>query len=191
MVEVKRFAVHDGDGIRTTVFFKGCPLRCEWCHNPESNEAQPQLLYSADKCVLCGKCSDVCMNGVHIFSDTHMLLRENCTVCGRCENVCNTGALEVAGKKISSEEVIREVMKDKAFYEDSGGGLTVSGGEPFLQFSFLMDILRLAKENGLHTCIETSGFTDSEKILEAAKHTDIFLYDYTTFFQHTFLEPHY
>lgn len=175
---IQKFCINDGPGIRTTVFFKGCPLRCKWCHNPESNEVSPQLLYSSDKCIGCGKCAAVCEKGVHTFSDSHILVREKCIKCGKCENVCNVGALEIAGKLISAGEVIREVLKDKAFYEDSGGGITLSGGEPFLQFSFLIDILRIAKENGLHTCIETCGFTDSEKILEAAKYTDIFLYDY-------------
>ncbi len=175
---IQKFCINDGPGIRTTVFFKGCPLRCEWCHNPESNEAKPQLLYCADKCKSCEKCAGVCENEVHIFNGAHKLNREKCAACGKCESVCSSKALEIAGKSVSADDVIKEALKDKAFYEDSGGGLTISGGEPFLQFPFLIEILRKAKENDLHICIETCGFTDGQKLIEAARYTDIFLYDY-------------
>lgn len=175
---IQKFCINDGPGIRTTVFFKGCPLSCKWCHNPESHKGRPELLFSSDKCVFCRKCADVCQSGVHSFSDRHILQREKCTVCGKCEAVCPASALETAGRLADSEEVIRTVLRDKAFFENSGGGITLSGGEPFMQFGFMTDILKKAKENGLHTCIETSGYTDKEKLTEAAGYTDIFLYDW-------------
>ncbi len=174
---IQKFCINDGPGIRTTVFFKGCPLRCKWCHNPESNAAYPQLLFSADKCTYCRSCADMCKNGVHIFTDAHLVLRESCTACGDCVSVCRSNALEIAGKAVTADEVIKTVLEDRMFYEDSGGGLTLSGGEPFFQYEFMLCILKKAKENSLHTCIETCGFTDKEKILEAAEYTDIFLFD--------------
>lgn len=175
---IQRFCINDGPGIRTTVFLKGCPLRCEWCHNPESNKKTEELLFSSEKCINCGKCAAVCENGVHIFSESHYLMRENCVFCRKCERICPAQALNIAGEIKTADEIIKAVLSDKEFYEDSGGGLTVSGGEPFSQYGFLLEILKKAKENGLHTCIETSGFTEREKILECARFTDIFLFDY-------------
>lgn len=174
---IQKFCINDGPGIRTTVFFKGCPLRCKWCHNPESHRERPELLFSPDKCVLCGKCALVCKNGVHILDDGHIVQRENCTFCRECESVCPADALNVAGKKMTSDEIISVVLSDKEFFIDSGGGMTLSGGEPFLQYEFMLEILKKAKENSLHTCIETCGFTDREKMLSAAEFTDIFLFD--------------
>lgn len=175
---IQKFCINDGPGIRTTVFFKGCPLRCKWCHNPESNSVVPELLFSSDKCTGCKKCSAVCENGAHIITTEHILNRDNCTACGKCEAVCSAKALEIAGKTVSSDDVLKKVLSDKAFYEDSGGGITISGGEPFLQYGFLLDILKKAKEKGLHTCVETCGYTDREKLLEAAEYIDIFLFDW-------------
>ncbi len=175
---IQRFCINDGPGIRTTVFFKGCPLRCRWCHNPESNISASELLFNDRKCIFCRKCADVCENGVHGFLSEHSISREKCISCGKCVIVCPANALEIAGKNKTCDEVIAEVLRDKAFYEDSGGGLTLSGGEPFMQYEFMLEILKKAKESLLHTCIETCGYTDREKILEAAKYTDIFLFDW-------------
>ena len=139
---VQKFSVNDGPGIRTTVFLKGCPLSCLWCHNPESKVLAPQLMYSAEKCVLCGKCMHVCDKNVHSFVDNkHILDREKCVACGKCEEECLYEALEIAGKERSVDEVLDEVMQDKIFYETSNGGMTLSGGEPLLQFDFSLALL--------------------------------------------------
>lgn len=175
---IQKFCINDGPGIRTTVFFKGCPLRCKWCHNPESNRISPELLFSSDKCVLCRKCETVCENGAHIFSPLHTIERSLCALCGNCVKICPVDAFEIAGKEVTADEVIKAVLADKEFFEDSGGGLTLSGGEPFMQFDFLAEVLRKAKENSLHTCVETCGFCDEEKLIEASAYIDIFLFDY-------------
>ncbi len=175
---IQKFCINDGPGIRTTVFFKGCPLRCKWCHNPESNRISHDLLFSVDKCILCRKCEAVCEQGVHIFEKKHILDRTVCVACKRCESFCPVNALEIAGKGMSIQEILKTVLSDKEFFEDSGGGLTLSGGEPFLQYEFMLELLKKAKENSLHTCVETCGFTDREKLLEASQYVDIFLFDY-------------
>lgn len=175
---IQKFCINDGPGIRTTVFFKGCPLRCEWCHNPESNRISPELLFSSDKCVLCRKCESVCENGVHIFEPVHTVERGLCALCGSCVKICPADAIEIAGKTVSSDEVIKTALSDKEFFEDSGGGLTISGGEPFMQFEFLSEILKAAKNNSLHTCVETCGFCDEDRLIEASEYIDIFLFDY-------------
>lgn len=176
---IQKFSVNDGPGIRTTVFLKGCPLSCIWCHNPESKKAFPELMYSADKCVMCGKCANVCPKNVHLFkNNVHIVKRENCIACGKCEEECLYEALEIAGKEKSVEEVIDEVMKDKVFYETSNGGITLSGGEPLLQYDFSLEILKRAKQEGLHTAMETCGYTSEEKIREIASYVDLFLFDY-------------
>ncbi len=175
---IQKFCINDGPGIRTTVFFKGCPLRCKWCHNPESQKKSPELLFSADKCVTCRKCETVCENKVHIFTDSHILLRESCIACKKCEALCPNDAIEIAGRRLTADEVLKEVLSDKEFFEDSGGGLTLSGGEPFMQFDFMLSVLKEAKKEGIHTCVETCGFAAREKLLEAAPFIDIFLFDY-------------
>lgn len=175
---IQKFCISDGPGIRTTVFLKGCPLNCDWCHNPESHSIKPQLLFSKDGCAQCGACGSVCKNGVHSFKGFHTLDRTKCTACGDCVDQCGGNLLELAGKDMSAEAVIDEVLGDKPFYETSGGGLTVSGGEPLMQPLFTLEILRLAKQNGIHTAVETSGYADFETIQKIAKYTDLFLYDY-------------
>ncbi|MBR7133519.1 MAG: glycyl-radical enzyme activating protein [Clostridia bacterium] len=171
--------MNDGPGIRTTVFLKGCPLNCVWCHNPESKKIKPQLLYDARKCVYCGRCAEVCSEDVHIFENgKHIINREKCCCCGKCSEACFSEAIEIAGKEMTVEEVMGEVLRDKLFYDNSGGGLTLSGGEPMLQFEFAYALLKSAKENGLHTCIETCGFAPSEHFSQIVKLVDIFLFDY-------------
>ena len=182
--DIQRFCVHDGPGIRTTVFFKGCPLRCVWCHNPESQKSAVNIAYYGNKCILCGECADVCQNGCHAFtvSDTtsvpaHVFDRKNCASCGACAEKCSVKAIEKLGKSVSADEVISEVIRDALFYKNSGGGLTVSGGEPLMQADFLAEILTRAKEKGIHTCIETCGFASTETVKKIAPLTDLFLFD--------------
>lgn len=176
---IQKFCVNDGPGIRTTVFLKGCPLRCIWCHNPESKKTAPEMFYNAQKCVKCGRCAKACDKVCHEFSDdVHLYDREKCAVCGKCAEVCPTEALETAGYEISVEDALRDVLKDKVFYDNSGGGMTVSGGEPMLQFDFTLSLMKSAKEAGLHTCMETCGYAPEERYREIAPYVDIFLFDY-------------
>ncbi len=175
---IQKFCVNDGPGIRTTVFLKGCPLKCIWCHNPESQSEKQEIMFYKDKCVNCGRCAAVCENGCHSFDNgVHKFERKNCVKCFACTQT-GCEALEKVGQKISTDEVIDEVLKDKIFYDNSDGGITLSGGEPLFQFEFSMDILKKARENGLNTAIETCGFATEEKIKEISKYVDLFLFDY-------------
>ena len=147
ITNIQRFSIHDGPGIRTTVFFKGCNLRCLWCHNPETHRAAPERMFFAEKCVNCGACRQVC----------DKMFTSACTACGRCVKVCRHGALEISGKEYTPEELTEALLRDKAFYEMSGGGVTFSGGEPLLYPEFLREVLGRCKEEGIHTAIETAG----------------------------------
>ena len=176
---IQHFSINDGPGIRTTVFFKGCPLNCAWCHNPESKSVKKEIMCDFERCTLCGKCVSACKNGCHkIVEGKHVFNREKCTLCGECVKNCLNDYLEVVGYEITAKEVLEDVLKDKVFYETSGGGITLSGGEPLFQFDFAYEILRLAKENGLSTAIETCGYAEAEKIKKIAPLVDVFLYDY-------------
>jgi pyruvate formate lyase activating enzyme len=175
---VQRFCIHDGPGIRTTVFLKGCPMRCSWCHNPEGISPAPGLSFDPRKCIGCGYCLRVCPEGAHVLQeDGHALRREVCVVCGQCTEECFARALELVGREATVEEVLAEVQRDRPFYDVSGGGMTVSGGEPLFQIDFTAALLACAKAEGLHCCVETSGYADFrcfERILESV---DLFLYD--------------
>ena len=176
--DIQRFSVHDGPGIRTTVFLKGCPLSCIWCHNPESQRVCANLAYYSNKCRGCGACVKSCPNGCHSVDDgLHVFNRHGCVDCGKCADACPFGALEVYGHKSTAEEVMAEVLRDKSFYKNSGGGMTVSGGEPLMQGEFLLELLKMAKAEGVHTCIETSGFSSEKTIRAVAEYIDIFLFD--------------
>lgn len=164
--DIERNSYVDGPGIRTTVFFKGCNLKCAWCHNPESQSAKPQMMFYASKCTGCGKCRSVCPNGM-----------TKCTLCGKCELYCPTDARKVCGREYTVDEVLREVVKDKAFYENSGGGVTFSGGECMLQVDFLAEILEKCKQNGISTAVDTAGCVPFEGFEKVLPYTDIFLYD--------------
>lgn len=177
--DIQRFSIHDGPGIRTNVFFKGCPLRCLWCHNPESYLRARQLQYNPVLCIGCGSCFTRCPAGAHVTVDGgHQILRDRCRSCFACVEECYARALEAVGGEMTSEEVLSEVLKDRPFYEQSGGGMTLSGGEPFAQPAFALDLLRQAKAAGLHTCVETCGFGRSEDFLAAVPLVDLFLFDY-------------
>lgn len=177
--DIQHFSVSDGPGIRTTVFFKGCPLRCKWCHNPESYVPQTQIMYVSGKCSLCGKCAQVCPSSCHSIQEgNHRYLSQNCTGCGRCAKLCPAEALTCVGQSMSVGEILSEVLADSLFYETSGGGLTLSGGEPMLQSAFALAIAKEAKANGLNVCMETCGFASPEKFQEILPYIDLFLYDY-------------
>jgi pyruvate formate lyase activating enzyme len=175
--EIKRFAVHDGDGIRTTVFFKGCPLKCVWCHNPEGIDFKPQLAYYENKCTGCGKCASVCPSGAHGIKAGHIFEREKCICCGVCADTCYANALTLYGKDASAKELIPILLEDKDFYDTSGGGVTLSGGECLIQADFCAELLKQLKENGIHTAVDTCGFVPRENIDKVIPYTDIFLYD--------------
>lgn len=178
--DLQRFALHDGPGIRTTVFLKGCPLDCVWCHNPESKSTKPQIGFLAKNCTGCGRCAAVCEENVHRLEGTgiHQVVYENCKACGRCVKVCPRHALKIYGEKMTPEEILQTVRKDRDFYERSGGGLTVSGGEPMLQFEALKELLGRAKEEGIHVCLDTCGQAPESHYREIAGVVDVFLFDY-------------
>jgi pyruvate formate lyase activating enzyme len=179
LFDIQRYSTQDGPGIRTTVFFKGCPLSCGWCHNPESRRADPEVWMLDGRCNDCGRCLDVCpsppADGKPGFESA------NCVRCGGCVSVCPSEAREVVGKVYTVKEVMREVGRDREFYEESGGGVTFSGGEPLLQPEFLEECLRSCKKKGYHTVVDTSGHAPRETLLEIARWTDLFLYDLKIF----------
>jgi glycyl-radical enzyme activating protein len=177
--DIQRFSLHDGPGIRTTVFLKGCPLRCIWCHNPESMKMAPQLRYKKEKCTGCTSCVSMCSNSAHdVVEGIHIVDFARCKFSGRCAEVCAFGALQQIGREMTLEEIMAEVIKDQLYYENSGGGITISGGEPMLQFPFVMELLKQAGDMGVHTCIETSGYADIEKYRGILPLVDLFLFDY-------------
>ncbi len=176
--DIQHFAIHDGPGIRTTVFLKGCPLHCLWCHNPEGQDPQPQIFFSPEKCIGCRSCEPACAHGLHRFIDGQREYhRADCTGCGSCTAECYSGALEISGSWMPVEQVLDIVLADRDFYLSSGGGITISGGEPMGQFAFTRDLLRAARQAGLHTCLETSGCSTPQRFLEIAPDVDLFLYD--------------
>jgi glycyl-radical enzyme activating protein len=176
--DIKKFAIHDGPGIRTTVFLKGCPLKCLWCHNPESQAATPEISLMPEKCISCGWCFEACPNHCHsILEDNRIYDRENCIRCGKCAEKCYAGAVEVIGKEMTVDEAIEEVLKDKPFYDNSGGGMTISGGEPMSQPQFTAALLAEAKKHDLHTCLDTCGFASFANYEKVLKHVDLFLFD--------------
>jgi len=175
--DIKKYALNDGPGIRTTVFFQGCPLSCWWCHNPESQSRTPALMYRANRCILCGECSLVCpQNGIQVNGSVQTD-RSKCDVCGTCAEACYYGAREVSGREVTVEEVLAEIERDTPFHDQSGGGVTLSGGEPLMQRSFLLGLLRACREREIHTVVDTSGYTTWEALDSIRGFVNLFLYD--------------
>lgn len=178
---VQRFSIHDGPGIRTVVFMKGCPLRCRWCDNPESQKFTREIMFFEKKCIACGTCIETCQNdAINATPGTtpyERINRELCDVCGACVKRCPASALQMAGKRMTSDEVMAEVLKDVRFYERSKGGVTLSGGEALAQPDFSIDILRKSHRRNIHTAIETSGYAEWSTFEKVIEHTDLLLYD--------------
>lgn len=177
--DIQRFSLHDGPGIRTTVFLKGCPLRCLWCHNPESQRADAQIGYDPERCVDCGACVPACPLDLHSLTAAgdHRFDRAGCVACGQCTAACPQDALEQIGRKMTPDEALAEVVRDRAFFESSGGGLTISGGEPLAQPDFVVALLEGARAEGIPTAVETSGQVAWKVIERVLPLVDLFLYD--------------
>lgn len=176
--DVKKFSIHDGPGIRTTVFFKGCPLNCWWCHNPESQSPEPELVIRPTRCIECEACLEACEQGaISRDSDGVTTDIEKCTLCGACVEVCYAEAREIVGREMTVAQVMAEIERDVPFYDESGGGVTFSGGEPLFQPDFLFALLQACREQEIHTALDTCGFAPWETLDRIRKTVDLFLYD--------------
>jgi pyruvate formate lyase activating enzyme len=177
--DIQVFSLHDGPGIRTTVFLKGCPLRCRWCSNPETFHPLPVLSHNSERCTSCFSCTLVCASGALVANGDHLLVNhEACKVCGDCLEECPEDALRIYGSKMSAALVVEKVEKDRVYFDQSGGGLTLSGGEALQQAAFSAEICRLARDEGIHTCLETSGQAPREDLEMVLPLVDLFLFDY-------------
>ena len=176
--DIRRYSINDGPGIRITIFMKGCPLRCAWCHNPESQSPEVQKFYTASKCIGAQDCIEVCPNDSLTLTPEGIITDYNsCELCGKCAEACPTKAIEMSGKPYEVEDLMKIIERERIHIEHSGGGVTFSGGEPLMFPEFLIEMLKACGENNLHRTVDTSGFASTETILEVAKHTDLFLYD--------------
>jgi len=176
---IQTYSIHDGPGIRTTVFLKGCPLRCLWCQNPESQVLQPEIFFDSEKCTGCGKCVQACPNGaIEICEGRSSTNRELCQGTGKCTEVCPNEARNLIGRYVTAGEVFKEVAADSIFYQRSGGGVTLSGGEPLAQPQFAINLLKLCKDGGIHTAIDTCGYARWETVKQVLEHVDLVLYDF-------------
>jgi pyruvate formate lyase activating enzyme len=179
LLETKRFAVHDGPGIRTAFFTKGCPLKCLWCHNPESSSGAPQMGFYSDLCCSCGTCAAVCPESAHhVVPEKHSFDLSRCRSCGKCVEECPREAMKLYGKKVTLDEALVIAIEDRDFFQESGGGVTISGGEPLVQKEFTLALLREVKKAGIHTCLDTCAFVPQKAFEEALEVTDMFLVDF-------------
>ncbi|MFV0504847.1 MAG: glycyl-radical enzyme activating protein [Lachnospirales bacterium] len=174
--DIQKFSIHDGPGIRTTIFLKGCNMKCLWCHNPESFTPTPQLAYMEEKCIQCKACS-VCPHGVHSFNEKHYVDFGKCTMCKECINICPSDALKSYGYTIESSEILKEILKDRKYYDKSGGGVTFSGGEATFQPDFLIELMEKCKMNNIHIALETNGYIREELLLKLLKYVNLYLFD--------------
>lgn len=178
ITKIQRFSVHDGPGIRTIVFFKGCPLRCKWCQNPETQSARPRVMLAKDLCIGCGMCRDACPQKIAgPLLSAEGIDRSLCTGCASCQEVCFSGAREINGRTVHIQDVLEEVLRDEIFYKNSNGGITVSGGEPLLYSGFVQRLFSACKDRGIHTAVETCGCVPWSALEAVAPVTDLFLYD--------------
>jgi pyruvate formate lyase activating enzyme len=176
--DMKRYSINDGPGIRITIFMKGCPLKCAWCHNPESQLPEVQKLYTASKCIGAQDCIEVCPNDALTLTPEGIVTDgEKCTLCGKCAEACPSKAIEMSGKLYGVEDLMQIIERERVHIEHSDGGVTFSGGEPLMHSEFLIEMLKACGEKGLHRAVDTCGFASTETLLEVAKHTDLFLFD--------------
>ncbi|MBQ6351778.1 MAG: glycyl-radical enzyme activating protein, partial [Lentisphaeria bacterium] len=176
--DLRRLTLHDGPGIRDTVFLKGCTLHCRWCHNPECISASPQLLFRRNLCLNCGACAAACPNGAHrIAGGVHSFDRSHCDTCGRCADACLAGAVTLCGRRVTAERILAEVVKDRDFFAQSGGGVTLSGGEPLRYPDFAAELFRLLRDHGISTALDTCGNVDFAAFERVLPFTDLILYD--------------
>jgi pyruvate formate lyase activating enzyme len=184
---VQRYSIHDGPGIRTVVFLKGCPLRCAWCSNPESQNPLPEIAHGDTLCNKCGKCVKVCVPGAISIGPKGVVIdRALCTNCGKCADACVPEAIKLYGKEMTAGEVFRDIEKDAEFYRESGGGVTASGGEPLYQPDFLAALFKICHDSGIRTAVETTGCVSLDALKKVTPHIDLFLFD----FKHAFSEDH-
>jgi pyruvate formate lyase activating enzyme len=176
--DIRRYSIHDGPGIRTAVFFKGCPLKCWWCHNPESQSRDVEMMFRESRCIRCGACVDTCAEGALSWeNETVVIDSDRCTLCGACAETCYAQAREVIGREMTVAAVMAEVARDITFYDESGGGVTFSGGEPLSQPDFLLALLRACQGQGIHTAVDTCGFAAWKVLDRIRPYVDVFLYD--------------
>ena len=176
--DIKRYSIHDGPGIRTTIFLKGCPLSCWWCHNPESQSAFSEVIYRPDRCIGCGACEAVCPVGaIALTQRGYVADPDRCTGCGECARVCPAEAREMIGRVVNVEDILKEIEKDVLFFDESGGGVTFSGGEPLSQPGFLAEILKACSERDIHTVVDTCGFAPREAFEKIEPFVRLFLFD--------------
>ena len=175
---IQPFSIHDGPGIRTTLFTKGCPLRCQWCSNPDGWNAFAEIMTRDSKCVRCGRCAKACpVKAITVDEDWRKIDWARCSLCLECARVCPNGAIIISGKSMSVDEVVQELARDRLFYENSGGGVTISGGEPLMQAEFVAQAFEACKEKGIHTALDTTGLAPWETMESVLEHVDLVLYD--------------